>query len=540
MTSEPQRGQLDVEAAVGAIRRRWKLVVSAAVAAALLAFVFSLLQDDRYKASADLLFGQPEQAPKINPTEPQVERPDAPERVAATNLALASLDRVAAEAKRQLNSPLSIEELRDRVELSPRGQADIVTITATGDTPREAARLANVFAREIVALRRERARERIQRVIDVIDAQLTTARPDAELTTQLEERAEQLRLERRLEQGEVEIAEAALPPKDRSAPKPLRNTLIGGMLGLILGLVGAVVVQRFDRRVESEEQIAEIVGAAVIARIPVERASGWERELFIESFQFLRANLQLGDSESDWRAIAVTSALPGDGKSTVAARLADALAFSGADVIVVDCDLRRPTLHEFFGTSGHEGFTTALVGLQDPVGLLRQTTTPGVRLLPAGPLLPLPASVFAGSTGMRYMMDRLRRSADYVIVATSPVTIAAEASAIVASVDAGLMVVDVDSARRDVLSLAADQLRSARANIVGVVLNRADVLLKDTAYRGYYGRGTPSPFAGGSRMPESEQEAAPSTAPTDGNGGQEQSELRRRRARSGSSRGSRR
>ena len=102
-----------------------------------------------------------------------------------------------------------------------------------------------------------------------------------------------------------------MPPRDKSSPKPLRNTVIGLLLGLILGSLLAIVLQRFDRRVESEAEVGELFEAPVIARVPVERASGWERELFAESFQFLRANLQLRDPEGKYRTIAVTSALAG-------------------------------------------------------------------------------------------------------------------------------------------------------------------------------------------------------------------------------------
>jgi Mrp family chromosome partitioning ATPase len=120
--------------------------------------------------------------------------------------------------------------------------------------------------------------------------------------------------------------------------------------------------------------------------------------------------------------------------------------------------------------------------------MLRPTEIPAVRLLPAGPLMALPASVLAGTQGMNDVLERLKREADYVIVDTSPVTIGADASAIASCVDATLMVVDIESVRRDVLTAANEQLRAARANILGVVINRAEILLKDEAYRGYYGR----------------------------------------------------
>ena len=508
--SEPAQ-QVDFQVVLRALRRRWRLILLVTLVSGGLALGVSLLMPDRYEASADLLFHPADPAPNIDPNEPLPDSSQAPERVAATNLALASLDRVATLVETKLKTDLTAKELRDRVKLDPQGQADIVTITATGDTPQQAAQIANAFANQVVAARRVAAQQKIQRVIDAINAKLAGTPSSDAIADELRRRAEQLGVERQLETGEVEIAEEAVPPRDKSSPKPLRNTVIGLLLGLILGSLLAIVLQRFDRRVESEAEVGELFEAPVIARVPVERPSGWERELFAESFQFLRANLQLRDPEGKHRTIAVTSALPGNGKSTVAARLAEALALSGSEVVIVDCDLRRPTLHNYYGVTAHDGLTSALVGLHDPVEMLRPTYIPTVRLLPAGPLMPLPASVLAGTKGMGDVLSRLERVADYVIVDTSPVTIGADASAIASSVDATLVVVDIESVRRDVLSAANEQLRAARANIVGVVINRADILHKDQAYRGYYGRSGRALYS--EEEPEGKPSAAPGSAP---------------------------
>jgi len=483
-----QEHQLDLSSVATALRQRWWLLLATALVAGGLAFGLSYLQPERYESSADLLFREPEAPPRVDPNEPPPDRSDAPERVAATNLALASLDRVAVRVKQRLDVPFSINELRDRVELSPAGQADIVTITAKGNTAEQSAQIANAFASEVVALRRQNAQARVQDVIEAIQAQLA-ANPTGATAAQLRQRADQLQVEKRLRSGDVEIAQTATIPRQPSSPKPLRNGLVGGGLGLILGFLLALLLHRLDRRVDSEEEIPEIVGAPVIARIPEEKATGWERELFAEAFQFLRANLQLQDPDRNRRVIAVTSALPGNGKSTVSARLAESFALTGSEVILVDFDLRRPILHEYFGTGARDGVTTALVGLRDPVELLQETKHPGIRLLAAGPLVPVSASVMAGEKPMNRLLSRLRESADYVIVDTSPITIGAEASAVAAATEGTLVVVDAQSARRDVLRVAIDQLRASRAELLGVVLNRAEAMLKEEAYRGYYSAG---------------------------------------------------
>jgi uncharacterized protein involved in exopolysaccharide biosynthesis len=169
------QNQIDLASFIAIIRRRRWLVLGVALAAAVLATGLSLLQADRYEASADLQFRQDERIPSVDPAEPPPDPTESPERIAATNLALASLDKVAARVRERLNSNQTIEEVRDSVDLEPQGQADIVRITAEGPTAREAARAANVFAAEVVAVRREASQAKVQRVIDAIEIQLAGA-----------------------------------------------------------------------------------------------------------------------------------------------------------------------------------------------------------------------------------------------------------------------------------------------------------------------------------------------------------------------------
>jgi capsular exopolysaccharide synthesis family protein len=490
--------ELDFPAFLDLLKRRAWLIVGIGVAAAALAFGVSMLQSNRYDASADLLFRQAETPPRIDPNEPPPDVADAPERVAATNLALASLDSVAVRVKERTDSPLSSEELRDKVEIEPKGQADIVTVTASAETAQEAAKLANAFAEEVVAVRREKAQERIQRVIDAIDQQLATAPPAGGLAQRLTDRSQQLKIEKELEAGDAEVAEEAVPPRDKAAPKPVRNAVIGLVLGLILGTLVALLLSRLDRRVHDEDEVSEIVGAPVIGRIPVIKERGWEHQLYLESFQFLRANLQLRRDNAKHRTFAVTSTLPAEGKSTIVARLAEALALGGASVIVVDCDLRRPTLHTAFGLQNEQGVTTAILSGAVARDLLLDTPVERVRLLPAGPLTATPGSFLTGVHGIGELIGELAREADYVIVDTSPATIGADATAVAAEVDATLLVVDADAVEGKVLAATVDQLRNAEATIAGIVLNRAPVLLKDRAYQGYYG---PKPIQGSDAEP---------------------------------------
>lgn len=483
MSGQPD---LDFPAFVALLRRRALMIACIAIGAAGLAYAVSSLLPNRYDASADVLFHQPQGTPPVNPNEPSNESSAEPERVAATNLALASLDVVAIRVKQSLDTEMSAKELRESVSIEPKGQADVVTITARADSPNEAAEIANAFASQVVAIRRASARSKIQGVVDAINAQLAES-PGTAVGEHLASRAAQLEVEKRLEGGDAEVVEQAIPPESPSSPKPARNALIGAVLGLILGVVLALLMRRFDRHLRGEDEIAEVTHAPVVGRIPEIKDEGWKRALAIESFQFLRANLQLRSATASCSSFAVTSALPEEGKSTVVRRFAEALAFSGSSVIVVDCDLRRPTLHESFGASGETGVTTVLSSGASPKDLLVETGTQGIRLLPAGALTVMPGTLVTGDHDIGKLVRELAEYADYVIVDTSPATIGADASAIATEVDAALLVVDANHVDRQVLSAAVEQLHNAEVTIAGVVLNRSQGLLNDRAYRGYYG-----------------------------------------------------
>ncbi len=474
------------------LRRRAGLIFLCTLLSAALAFGLSQLVDERYEASADLLFVET--------------NPNAPERTAATNLALSSLDAVMFRVKRRLNSDLPIDELRDQFKLEPRGQADIVRVTAEAGTPRVAARRANILAGEVVALRRERAQDQVQRQIDALDAQLAQVGDNPELADRLEQRKRDLEVEKALATGDVELADPAVPPADPASPQPLRWAVVAGLLGLLISIGIALAMRSVQRRV-SEKEVAEIFGAPILARVPTRSRRAWREQRYLEAFQFLRANVAMklerraaAEGPHRGRLIAVTSPLPGNGKSTVVAALANALALNGSEVLAVDADLRKPLLGDEFGIPGmHHGLTEVLLGHDDAEAYIVATPIPAVALLPGGRLGGNFAVAHATASRLPDVLDGLRRRADVVLIDTAPVALAAETSILTSLVDEVILVVDARDMRREALEDTRDQLHRARANLAGIVINRTD-LPEDKSLKSAYGR----PY----RMPALTQESA--------------------------------
>ena len=462
------------------LRRRFWVIALSALCAAIAAFGLSQVLDSRYDATADLLF--------------QESNPNAPERAAATNLALASVDTVVFRVKRRLRSGLPIDDIRKWFALEPQGQADIVRVRARAGTPRRAAQLANIFAEEVVGMRRERAQQTVQRQIDAINGQITAAADNTKLVASLEQRRRELEVQKALATGDVEIADPATPPIRASSPRPLRYAAIAALLGLVLA-IGAVLLLRAVQRRVSEKDVSDIFDAPILARVPTRRRGAWREQLYLEAFQFLRANVRIGIDPAagnagsfHGRLVAVTSPLPGNGKSTVVAALADALAVNGSEVLAVDGDLRKPSLGLEFGLpQATAGVAEVLLGHGDARNFIVDTPVPSISLLPGGRIGADFAVAHATGQRVPELLEELRDLADIVIVDTAPVALAAETSIMTSVVDDVIVVVDARDLRRDALEDARDQLARARANVLGIVVNRAE-LNEDKSLKSAYGR----------------------------------------------------
>lgn len=359
---------LDLPRLLAVLRARWRLIAAIVLGAVALAALLSLAQSDRYTASADLLFGRPTNADAIV-TGAAIDTGELPERAAATNLALASLDSVAERVAEQVRG-VSASDLKDAVSIEAAGTSDVVTVTVEWGSATQAAAIANAFAAEIARFRRETARADIQRAIDALEATMPedsagtgAAGEPSEAVRTRRTRLSELETLKALQTGNVQIVEEARPPESRSSPTPLRTALIAGLVAAVLAVFVALVLVRFDDRISDEQELTSLMGMSVLTRIP-RIAQGqrlrkdWDSHdepAFAEAFEFLRLNLELLGHETDSLVVAVTSPAADDGKTTVVAGLARSLAASGAEVVAVDLDLRKPDLHTYFGTSGALG-----------------------------------------------------------------------------------------------------------------------------------------------------------------------------------------
>jgi capsular exopolysaccharide synthesis family protein len=207
----------------------------------------------------------------------------------------------------------------------------------------------------------------------------------------------------------------------------------------------------------------------------------------------------------------VSSAGPGEGKTTTVANLASSLALNGAQVLAVDADLRRPTIHKHFGLSKAPGFSDLIVGKSQASQVIQDTRFKGLRVLPCGYVPPNPAELL-GSESVKSILEAFRSHFDWVLIDTPPILGMADTPVLCPNADGVVLVVGAEVSTRPAIQRAVDQVVGVGGRIVGAVLNRVDLERNSYYYSQYYGEYYRSYYAEGARRPD-RGEARPGPRP---------------------------
>jgi protein-tyrosine kinase len=204
-----------------------------------------------------------------------------------------------------------------------------------------------------------------------------------------------------------------------------------------------------------------------------------------ESFRTLRTNIQFASVDRELKTIMATSTGPSEGKSTTIANLAVVMAQSEKKVILVDTDLRKPTVHHTFGLQNRTGLTSYLAGQDSLDAILQETDLPNLSVITSGPIPPNPAELL-GSKAMERFIEELSFNYDQILFDTPPVIAVTDAQILAAKLDGVLLVIDAGNTNKDVALKAKTSLENVKANILGVVLNNKK-MQGDSYYYYYYG-----------------------------------------------------
>lgn len=382
-----------------------------------------------------------------------------------TYIDMSSWRTVATTAAEELGVETSPEVLAQRISVAnPEGTA-ILKFTAQGESPEAASALASAW---VTALAAE---------IDKVEG---TGDPGTAPMTIL-------------------LGESASVPSAPVFPDTRLAMIIGFVIGLGGGIAFALLRALADRRLRSTDDVEQRLSIPVAGTLPDVGGLGSGKRLYRlgaagakgqradfavrESLRMLRTNLQFMNVDDPPRKIVVTSALPGEGKSTVAANLAAALADSGQHVVLIDGDLRRPTVAESMGVEGSVGLTDVLAGrVEITQALHRVDGMSNLLVLAAGTLPPNPSELL-GSERMRALLTDLADHAT-VIVDAPPLLAVTDGAVLTRQADGALIVVTAGRTSYDVVDKAVDVLEKIHGHVLGVVLNK--VPLTGGAYGGAY------------------------------------------------------
>jgi polysaccharide biosynthesis transport protein len=506
---EPERERDSVAYALGVLRRRW-LVVAVAVAVCLAAGVAisGLGSKNRYESSARVLFD----TSNLSDAALQLQRSaDDPQRTAATNVLLAGSEAVAADVRRQLNLSTPVGDLQDKVQVEAEQNANVLQITATDKDPRRAAALANAFARQFVAFRARADRQSIEAAQRDLEQQLAALPVDAPERQDVRDALQRLASSHALANGDARvIAKAAVPTDPASLGLP-EVLALAGIIGLALGLLGALVVESMDKRitdVASFEREFRLRALAVVPQKTLRRQGMRTNSGDLEPFRILRTAVDFARVTRPVRTVMVTSAVRGEGKTSVAIGLAQAIALSGRPVILVELDLRHPSLARTFGMADQGGVTNALLG-SEPNDLLQRPIRelPDLEVLAAGVLPPNPAELLE-APALDMMLQRLLQDGKTTLVIdAAPLLPVADAQILLnkPAVDASVVV-----ARRGLTT--RDHARRARLVLDGHAAVPIGLVVTGHTSRDVYGYGYGEiwqPDAPQAEAPLPEEPAAP-------------------------------
>lgn len=449
---------------MGGLRRHWLAIVLITAVGLGTGYVWTLLQTPVYEGSASGLLKTTlvtSEEPLISNAEDSAARAKVP-----TFLDLAQSELVAQGAIDELGLSTTPAAVIKRIAVTNPVGTSILKVNAQAATPEEASALASAWIASLAV--------GADRVLgDGSDGSPVT----------------------------VVAYDAASKPTSPIFPDVNTAILVGGVLGFGFGIAFALVRTVSDRRIRVSDDIEARTGAPVVGTIPV--APGLSRDTRIvaraesnakgnpfavsEAFRSLRTNLQFMDVDNPPRTIVVTSPLPGDGKSMVAANIAVALAESGRAVVLVDGDLRRSTVAKTFGLPSGAGLTDVLAGRADLIQVMQRTPiSEHLFVLTAGSVPPNPSEVL-GSAKMRAVLSSLSEHAT-VIVDAPPLLPVTDSAVLAHQADGAILVVGLGKTTYDLVSKAQDALAKASGRLLGIVLNRAPLKGADASpyydYRG--------------------------------------------------------
>ena len=490
----------------------WKwlwLIVLAVVIAATASYLASRAATRLYQTKTTLLIGPGTQDLNLNSYDLYIGQ------MLAQNYAeLATREPVLKGVVESLGLERDWISLVDQVTAAPVPNTNLIEVSVVDSNPQRAKVLADAIAQQLilqspsnnaidpsqVAFVKDQiadletkikdAGEEIKRLQQELDA-TNSARQIQSLSSQIallenkitgwQSTYSQLLLTQGGSSNTVSVLEEATTPTWPISPNTRMNVMLAAVLGLILAVGGALLVEYLDDTIKTPDDAMRTTNLPLLGAITRIDGEQYPDKLIaathplsptVEAYRVIRTNIQFSTVDHPARTLMVTSPSPSEGKSVMLANLAVVMAQSGLKTILVDTDLRRPVQHRIFGITNRNGLSNAVLEPDVPITeRLQETSIEGLSLLSSGSLPPNPAELLA-SERMSRIINELKEKADLVLFDSPPTLVVADAAILGSRMDGAILVNDFGNTRTAESRRAADELRRVRVNLLGVVLNR--------------------------------------------------------------------
>lgn len=429
---------------LGVLRSGWWVVSVVSLLFGVVALGFALAQDPNFRATATLYITSGQDADSQSAYQGSL----ASQQRVASYAKLATADVVVRNAVEQLGSELTVGDAVDRVAASASVNTVLLSVSATGPSPEDSASLANAVARSLV------------NYAQVLEVPAGGGAPLARLS----------------------IVSPAEPDANPVAPRTLRLVIVSMIIGLGAGVLLVVTRSRLETRLMSIAEVDDQVGKPSLGVIPTDGDLSQEglidfgvgSTVTAESFRKIRTNLSYVNVDSPPKCILVSSANEGEGKTTTALNLASAVAEQGRTVVLVDADLRRPTIGKRLKLNCDVGLSDYLRGDVPISALVQPGGVNNLSVVTSGKLPPNPAELL-GSERAKRGFEELTQLFDFVIVDSPPVLPVTDSAVLAEVADGVLLVVRLRKTKRQELGAALGQFESANALVLGAVINDVPV-----------------------------------------------------------------
>ncbi|MGI8685492.1 MAG: polysaccharide biosynthesis tyrosine autokinase [Acidimicrobiales bacterium] len=458
-------------------QKRWVIVVT--TLGFLVGLGVSLPQDRLYQSTAEILLKPDESARLFSVAGAD----DVSDGTVTASLAMLRSESIRSAVTKRAGPHRAVSAGSD-------ASSQVLKVSATSPSGRRSAALANIYAETFLADRRQRAVDRFKTAIERIQVEIDRLRAEpGSLATErasLEQKVTELAIRSSLQDGGAEILSPAIPASRPIQPRPLRNSLVGLAVGLVLGVGIVMIRDGFDDTIVTSDDLRKSSGTLpVLGVVPLldrgrRRRAQVHSLVFVnapsspaaEGFRRLRNSLMTLAVDGSPTLLQITSPSSGEGKTTTAVNLAVALASVGRRVVVVCCDLRRPRLDRVFGLPNETGFTSVVSGDLTLSECLQEVPRiPNLWVMTSGPLPPNPSELLASERTGDVLHELLGRF-EFVFVDSPPVLAVSDAAAVSRLVHGTVVVAAARSTRRGELVEALTLLHQVDARLAGVVLNR--------------------------------------------------------------------